>query len=367
MMTNGAHSGLFLSCAQCYGGLGTDDLDLWPEYSAPVGHPSAEPTKDNRTGVWSRNYSKALCLVNPANSSRRAPLPAHQRYMTLYGEPVPGGAVTLDAASGLVLLRHSHALKSDDGTRSKRHVRWYHASGAQADIAVNEAWLSRPERRAAITGAYACCNFFMFNATTGALIADVTGNYSNRFSPFLSRGLSVHAHGMMNEQALKSGAALKAIPDLARFVEANGIDGVLVDYEPLDVSVAHAKLFAQWLSAAAAAVHAIPVPSGSPRKEVGVNIADWSVVSPGLWHFYNASVDFMATMTPTYSETKRDWPFITSLTQAISPLAKIDVGVASSLQVSGPPGDHCRGAPFNTTFTDWGSCNTTNSSLKPIP
>ena len=251
---------------------------------------------------------------------------------------------------------------------SKRHVRWYHASGAQADIAVNEAWLSRPERRAAITGAYACCNFFMFNATTGALIADVAGNYSNRFSPFLSRGLSVHAHGMMNEQALKSGAALKAIPDLARFVEANGIDGVLVDYEPLDVSVAHAKLFAHWLSAAATAVHAVPVPSGAPRKEVGVNIADWSVVSPGLWHFYNDSgVDFMATMTPTYSETKRDWPFITSLTQAISPLAKIDVGVASSLQVSGPPGDHCRGAPFNTTFTDWGICNTTNSSLKPIP
>ncbi len=132
-MTNGAHSGLFLSCAQCYGGLGTDNLNLWPEYSAPVGHPSAEPAKDNRTGVWSRNYSKALCLVNPANSSRRVPLPADHSYMTLYGEPVPGSAVTLDAASGLVLLRHNHVRRSKFDDNASR---W-------ADTTRQQAFFSR--------------------------------------------------------------------------------------------------------------------------------------------------------------------------------------------------------------------------------
>jgi hypothetical protein len=86
---------------------------------------------------------------------------------------------------------------------------------------------------------------------------------------------------MLNEIALKSGAAMNAIPELAEFIKNNGILGTIVDYEPLDDSQAHAQLFATWLAAAAAAVHAIPVPPRSPQKEVGLDIADWSVVSPG--------------------------------------------------------------------------------------
>ena len=58
------------------------------------------------------------------------------------------------------------------GAASKRHVRWYMASGAEMDVALNDAFLSDPARRAAITGAYACCNFWMVNASTGALIGD---------------------------------------------------------------------------------------------------------------------------------------------------------------------------------------------------
>jgi hypothetical protein len=98
----------------------------------------------------------------------------------------------------------------------RRHVRWYHASGAMADVAINDRWLSVPQRRAAITGAYACCNFWMMNASTGKLIADVAGNSSQRFAPFLSRGLTVHAHGMLSELALKRGVAHKSIPALAQ-------------------------------------------------------------------------------------------------------------------------------------------------------
>jgi hypothetical protein len=241
-----------------------------------------------------------------------------------------------------------------------RHVRWYMASGAMADIPLNEAFLSVPSRRRAITGTYACCNFWMVNASTGDLIGDTAGNYSDRFMPFLKRNMTVHAHGMLNELALKSGAAMNAIPALAEFVKNNGIQGVLADYEPLDVTMEHAQLFAKWLEAAAAAVHAIPVQPGEPRKEVGVDIADWSIIGPDFWSLYNASsLDFMATMTPTYGETARDWPYLASLVRGISPEHRIDVGVASTLQPSGPAGGRCEGAPFNSTFRNWSICNTT--------
>ena len=99
-----------------------------------------------------------------------------------------------------------------------------------------------PARRAAITGAYACCNFWMINASSGALIGDTAGNFSDRFGPFLRRWLTVHAHGMLNEAALKSGAAMNAIPALAEFVKNNGIHGVLADYEPLDATMEHAQV-----------------------------------------------------------------------------------------------------------------------------
>ena len=178
---------------------------------------------------------------------------------------------------------------------AKRHVRWYMAAGALADVDLNNRFLAMPERRAAITGAYACCNFVMMNGTTGAVLGDVAGNLSVRFSPFLQHGLTVHAHGMVNEEAIKSGAALRGVGQLAEFVRNNGIDGLVMDFEPLDSSAQLAQKYATYLKAAAAAVHALP-----GNKELGLNIADWTVISPGHWPLYNKTgVDFFATMTPT--------------------------------------------------------------------
>eukprot|EP01051_Picozoa_sp_SAG22_P008653 SAG22_NODE_673_length_7973_cov_3.643129_3_plen_372_part_00 len=248
----------------------------------------------------------------------------------------------------------------------RRHVRWYMASGALADIELNDAFLSVPERRAAITGAYACCNFFMMHGTTGAPIGDVDGNYSSRFSPFRRHNLTVHAHGMANEAAIKSGAALQNVGQLAAFVANNGIDGVLVDYEPLDASQQHAEAYARYLSAAVAAVHAIPVPPGAPRKELGLNIADWTVLGPSFWQLYNATgIDLMASMTPTYSYIYSAWPYTTSLAKAFpgKDLRKLDIGVASALQESGAPGGRCSLKPFNTS-TKPAAGVTCNSSVK---
>ena len=196
---------------------------------------------------------------------------------------------------------------SRPGASSRRHVRWYMASGAEIDVDVNNAFLSDPARRRAITGAYACCNFWMVNATTGgestrkpyttnlisggisdvlrvvrtteypalptptsaqldlfpggvfdtcscvpshsALIGDTAGNYSHRFGPFLSRNMTVHAHGMLNEVALKSGAAMSAIPALAEFVTHNGQPWFCFDTLKQKKTFSHAHhLWSHWTS-----------------------------------------------------------------------------------------------------------------------
>ena len=105
MMSNGGASGIFLSCIQCYGGNagGLGNLSIWPEYAAPVGRPTAEPTKDAATGVWSRDYSSALALVNPTAAALTVKLSAAHGWSDLYGKTV-NSPVTLQPG-GLVLLK----------------------------------------------------------------------------------------------------------------------------------------------------------------------------------------------------------------------------------------------------------------------
>lgn len=77
-----------------------------------MGHPiwGVEPSKDPTTGVWTREYSAALALVNPTASPQTVTLPGRYQWSTLYGEKVSGGGgVRLQPASGLVLLKSAAA------------------------------------------------------------------------------------------------------------------------------------------------------------------------------------------------------------------------------------------------------------------
>ena len=113
MMVNGGSCGVYLTCIQCYGGHagGLGNLSIWPEYSAPVGHPLGEPAKDSGTGVWTRHYSAGVALVNPTNVSRTVSLPSSQDmtnggWKDLYGAVVSDPSkVPVAPASGLVLLK----------------------------------------------------------------------------------------------------------------------------------------------------------------------------------------------------------------------------------------------------------------------
>ena len=121
------------------------------------------------------------------------------------------------------------------------------------------------------------------------------------------------------------------------------------------------QAFARFLTAAAAAVHAV-------GGEMGMNIADWTILGPGYWHLYrNTGVDIFASMTPTYGEDASDWAYVNALVATL-PTAAADVGVSNTLQVSGPPGGQCASAPFDLPpFTNWSRCNRTASIYDACP
>ena len=84
------------------------NLTMYPEYSAPVGSPVGSPVAiGGGGGLWLRNYSKALVLVNPTvNQSLNAHLDDDEwSYTDLYGTPVTSSAIILGPVSAQILLR----------------------------------------------------------------------------------------------------------------------------------------------------------------------------------------------------------------------------------------------------------------------
>ena len=87
---------MYISGSQDYGRLIT-----FPEYSIAIGHARGAMTKVQ--GVWLREFSGGLSLVNPYLKDRTVNLPAGN-YSDVNGSPV-GPTITMPAQSGLVLLK----------------------------------------------------------------------------------------------------------------------------------------------------------------------------------------------------------------------------------------------------------------------
>ena len=87
---------MYISGSQDYGRLIT-----FPEYSIAIGRARGAMTKTH--GVWLREFSGGLALVNPYLREHTARLPAGN-YSDVNGNPV-GPTVTMSAQSGLVLLK----------------------------------------------------------------------------------------------------------------------------------------------------------------------------------------------------------------------------------------------------------------------
>ena len=66
-------------------------------------------------------------------------------------------------------------------------------------------------------------------------------------------------------------------------------------------------------------------------------------------------------------EAARDWPYIQQASQVL-PKSAVDIGVATTLQSSGPAGGQCAEAPFSAPpFTNWSMCNRTMAISDSCP
>ena len=64
LLSNLQASGTTLVCTQCYGFSGTN-FSWWPEDNTDIGKPVSMPTRAAKTGIWSREFEKALVFANP--------------------------------------------------------------------------------------------------------------------------------------------------------------------------------------------------------------------------------------------------------------------------------------------------------------
>ena len=100
LMGKGSASAVYISTTQGYGRL----LPAWPELTAPVG--KAEGPMAKQQGVYFRNFTSGLAIVNPTAAGVTVELDGAYKYTDCYGATV-ASPVVLSNSSGLVLLRKS--------------------------------------------------------------------------------------------------------------------------------------------------------------------------------------------------------------------------------------------------------------------
>ena len=211
---------------------------------------------------------------------------------------------------------------------TRREVNWYVSSGQIA----NNAALVR-DHRASITGAYLCCGFGSFAANgswhsmgSAAALAQMTPftAASPPLDAWMVSGVSIEAV-FSGAWALPGGidAAVAALTPL----KAGGLRGLIIDYEPVtNYTDDHARRFGAFLAGLAKAL----TPLG---LEVGVDIADWTILSPHYWPFYAPTgVTRFTSMTPTYNALNitRNREFVGAAVAQL-PAASYAAGIGSTL------------------------------------
>lgn len=92
---------MYMSGFTAGGGQDYGSLITFPEYSIPIGHPQGEMEKTQ--GIWEREYSGGLTLVNPHYATKTVTLPWGS-YVDVNGNPV-GPTLTMAGQTAEVLLK----------------------------------------------------------------------------------------------------------------------------------------------------------------------------------------------------------------------------------------------------------------------
>ena len=149
---------------------------------------------------------------------------------------------------------YSLSVVGDRQATVTRNVHWYVNSNIESNVLFAEA------HPGALSGFYLCCGQIGVNASGSALLlrdltvdklrADVQRlRLARRRGRSLgdNSNLTVHVVFSVAEEAIKSGAAVRAAEGLADIASQADLDGILCDYEPADnYTIEHATDYA-WI------------------------------------------------------------------------------------------------------------------------
>lgn len=225
-----------------------------------------------------------------------------------------------------------------------RGVNWYLSS---SNTVGNAALLAA--HGDALTGAYLCCNFVSFAANGSFSTRFTAAESSAQIAVFTSQNVDeVWAVGGVDEAAIHSGAWVAGLAAAVRTSEAllaDGLMGLIIDYEPADnYTQAHADAYGNFLGALASAI--------APLR-VGMDIASWGILEFAFWPQYvGRGVSRFTSMTPTYDakNVTFDREFVKQAL-AFFPPGSYAAGIGTVLAPGQPP---CGGGDYlwtNATFS----------------
>jgi hypothetical protein len=230
---------------------------------------------------------------------------------------------------------------------ARREVNWYVSSGQVAD---NDALVR--DHRDSITGAYLCCGFGSFGAN-GSWHSMPSAVALAQMAPFTTASPPLDAWMVsgISLDAVFSGAwaepgGIDAAVAALTPLKAGGLRGVIIDYEPVtNYTEDHARRFGAFLAGLIKALAPLSL-------EVGVDIADWTILSPRYWPFYaSTGVTRFTSMTPTYNAQNltHNRAFVGEALAQL-PAASYAAGIGSTL--ANPDNAQCVRAGMDFSWTE---------------
>jgi len=223
---------------------------------------------------------------------------------------------------------------------SANEVNWYLRAG---DIGGNAQLIA--EHGSALSGVYLCCGLMNFAANGTFSMPYSIPETAAQIDVVTAANRTVWMVGSVDEAAVNTGswsAGLLAVAAAGRVLAADGLDGLIIDYEPMDnFTQAHAAAFGAFLGALATAL----APTG---LRVGMDIAYWGILGKSFWpNYLGRGITRFTSMTPTYdgNNVSVNEAFVREALSAL-PSGSFAAGVASVLDPLVPP------CPWLSNWTD---------------
>eukprot|EP00966_Prymnesium_polylepis_P295986 6836285-Prymnesium_polylepis.1 len=172
------------------------------------------------------------------------------------------------------------------GTQS-RQVKWWMSFSRDNSLKLVE------QHPKAITGLYTYIGASV--ASDGAFHCPHNDTVlTDGFAPYWARGLSVTPALGLSNASVMSGAAAKRVAEVAAFAARVNASGLMLDFEPSTSDPAWVRAYAAYVTAFAAAMHAVGL-----RAEMCVSswgILDGHTVPEGYGVYAKSGVDTMMSM-----------------------------------------------------------------------